>query len=253
MELRKYYDTVYKTGIWTEERLDPRKLSKLNLMLKKLRLKSGETLLDLGCGNGRYSKVFSLRGMSVVGLDISKVALDLAKKQCGECNLVLGDASRLPFRDKAFDKVFAVDIIEHVQNDFECLNEIVRVTKNTGIILISFPRNKKFFKFSEDNRLGHLHAYEKDFIKTLLEKCGLIVEICFVDALFDYICYHFDLLFKRILTHGTVDPLISPIKDGGMLICFGRKIFTFIASMDLLFSKFPLGNTFLVFARKRRS
>jgi len=251
MELRRHYDNVYKAGIWTEEKLGPRKTSKFGLILKKLRPQCGEILLDLGCGNGRYSKIFSLRGVSVVGLEISRLALDLAKKQCVRCNLLLGTVEKLPFKDGVFDKVFAMDLIEHVPNDFEGLNEIIRIMKNSGVIFVSFPREKKVFKFSEDSRLGHLHAYQRDHIKEFLEKNDLITEIYFVDAFFDYICYHLDLAVKRILTREKVDPLKSSIKGGGLLVRLGRKILTFVASIDLFFCRFPLGNAFFVFARKR--
>ncbi|MDH5689847.1 MAG: class I SAM-dependent methyltransferase [Candidatus Bathyarchaeota archaeon] len=251
MESRRHYDNVYKAGIWTEEQLDPRKLSKSGLILKKLSPQRGEILLDLGCGNGRYSKIFSLRGVSVAGLDISKLALDLAKKQHVHCNLVLGTAEKLPFKDGVFDKVFAMDVLEHVQNDFECLNGIIRIIKNGGVIFVSFPKEKKVFKFSEDSRLGHLHVYQKDSIKEFLEKNGLVAEIYFMDAFFDYFCYHLDLAFKRILTHEKVDPLKSSIKRGDLSLRLGRKLLTLVASIDLFFCRFPFGNTFFVFARKR--
>lgn len=250
MEVRRHYDNVYKAGIWTEEKLGPRKLSKLGLILKKLRPRCGEILLDLGCGNGRYSKIFSLKGASVVGLDISKLALNLAKKQCVRCNLLLGTAEKLPFKDGVFDKIFAMDLIEHVRNDFECLNEIMRTVKNGGTIFLSFPRKKQVFKFSEDSRLGHLHSYKKTFIKKFLEKNGFSVEMFFVDAIFDYLCYHLDLALKRILTRKKIDPLKSSIKNGSFLVYVGKKILTFFASLDLIFWKLPLGNMFFILAKK---
>jgi ubiquinone/menaquinone biosynthesis C-methylase UbiE len=141
--IKDYYDHIYTLGIWTEERLDPSRIYKKTLTIKNLHLHYGQIILDLGCGTGRYSKIFSLIGMEVIGLDISKVALKLARKH--QQNLVLGTAEKLPFRE-VFDRIFAMDIIEHVLNDLECLKEITRVTKNEGIIFISFPKKKKNFQ-----------------------------------------------------------------------------------------------------------
>ncbi|CAN5916119.1 hypothetical protein BH23PLA1_BH23PLA1_15730 [soil metagenome] len=67
-------------------------------------------LLDLGCGKGRFSARLREQGAEVVGLDLS--AAMLAEGRGGP--RVRGSARRLPFPDRTFDGVFAVEVLQHV-------------------------------------------------------------------------------------------------------------------------------------------
>lgn len=82
------------------------------------------SLLDCGCGDG--SKTFLIKCSRkidyVIGCDIWLSSLRLAKKVCDD--VVLGDATKLPFREKSVEHVHAEEILEHLD-------------KNMGYVFIS--------------------------------------------------------------------------------------------------------------------
>jgi len=85
---------------------------------------SCEKILDLGGGDGIYAPFLSDKARMVVCLDLDVERLRRAKKVCKF--VVRGDAARLPFPDKAFDAVWASELIEHLPSLF-VFNEIERV------------------------------------------------------------------------------------------------------------------------------
>lgn len=92
-------------------------------------------ILDLGCGEGGYSKEFIKRSKDVIALDINEDNFQLGK----EVKFVKGDARNLPFGDSEFDFVFCSSLIEHVKDQLKVIKEIERVLKKGGLCYLSFP------------------------------------------------------------------------------------------------------------------
>jgi ubiquinone/menaquinone biosynthesis C-methylase UbiE len=103
------------------------------------------SLLDAGCGTGWFSKRASELGADVVSLDIGKSLLNEVKKKC-DSKLIVGDVLNLEFKDKSFDVVVSSEVIEHTLEPRKAVKEIVRVTKDKGIIVLTTPN--KFWYFS---------------------------------------------------------------------------------------------------------
>ena len=94
------------------------------------------TILDVGCGSGRFMQELSRRGV-VHGMDIAPEAIDLSRRR-GIERLCVGTAEHLPYRTGSFDAVSAADVVEHV-DDRVALTEIVRVLRPGGVALIHVP------------------------------------------------------------------------------------------------------------------
>jgi SAM-dependent methyltransferase len=95
--------------------------------------------LDLGCGDGRLTAL--LRARSVVGADVSTLALERARGRLGDhTGLVqLEPDARLPFDDSVFDLVLCGETIEHVRDVQLLLSEARRVLRPGGRLAISTP------------------------------------------------------------------------------------------------------------------
>jgi ubiquinone/menaquinone biosynthesis C-methylase UbiE len=76
-------------------------------------LPEGSSVLELGCGDGKTLCALPGGGRAV-GLDVSPRALLLARRARADAQLILADASRLPFREKSFDAVFAFHVTGHL-------------------------------------------------------------------------------------------------------------------------------------------
>jgi len=99
--------------------------------------------LDLGCGGGFYSLAAVKKGAGdITLLDILPQCVKAAKINLNsgsnlEPNGVVADATALPFKGESFDFVICVDVIEHILEDQKLLQEIERVLKTNGLLVLS--------------------------------------------------------------------------------------------------------------------
>jgi ubiquinone/menaquinone biosynthesis C-methylase UbiE len=109
------------------------------LILRLLKPERGEFILDAGCGTGVFTSDFLEAGAEVVGLELSRPMLDRAMvKMRGQRFLpVQGDMRNLPFAEASFDKTVSVTAIEFIEEAKVAVEEMFRVTKPGGIILVA--------------------------------------------------------------------------------------------------------------------
>ena len=99
-----------------------------------------DRILDVGCGTGESTRNIMRRNRNVVGTDLSTLFLRAQGAGASvEPKFVTSDASHLPFADNAFDVVCAMEFIEHVWPVEAVLNEMHRVVKPSGRIVIMSP------------------------------------------------------------------------------------------------------------------
>jgi len=93
-------------------------------------------VLDLGCGNGDYSK-----GLKDLGFNVTAGDIDLERfRHKGEVKFEYCDITRkLPFKDSSFDYVLFAEVIEHLKNPYEVINEISRIISGKGCLILSTP------------------------------------------------------------------------------------------------------------------
>lgn len=106
-------------------------------------------------------------------LDISPVAVDKLNRKGGIAkvsNLQKG----LPFHNNFFDLVCAFELLEHLPNDKKLLIEINRVLKKTGVCLLSFPINMKFWNHF-DIAVGHVRRYDPDKLNKLFQSANFSI------------------------------------------------------------------------------
>jgi SAM-dependent methyltransferase len=127
-------------------------------------------VLDIGCGTGALLEQLKGRSREIWGLDNSQEALQFCQKR-GLTNLVLGDATKLPFDSDYFDLVSAIGIIEHVQDDQALLAEIWRVLKPRGAAILltsSFP----YLWSMHDIANNHQRRYYLRPLRNRIERVG---------------------------------------------------------------------------------
>lgn len=99
---------------------------------------AGQTILDLCCGNGRLRNAAINGAARVVGVDVSEVAIALARERHRDDSMfdfLVMDAAELAFSDASFDVVVFADAIEHVRRIETVFSEIARVLKPGGKLL----------------------------------------------------------------------------------------------------------------------
>jgi len=117
-------------------------------VLKKL--KENSTLLDLGCGSGRFSIGAAKLGFRVTGVDITPAAISAAKNRAKELHLrntdfIVGDMTELDLESNSFDNVvcprFVINAVSTPNRREMAVKEMLRVVKPVGRVYIeSFNR-----------------------------------------------------------------------------------------------------------------
>ena len=148
---------------------------KVYSFLKKV---SKGDLLEIGCCGGEFLGLLKTKGWSVKGLEISKKAAKRAKTK--KLDVRIHDANKkMPFKDESFDVIFAGELIEHVFDDVEFLNEVHRLLRKGGYVIITTPnllslKNRILMLFGLDPRYSlshyHYHVYTQKIISDVFKK-----------------------------------------------------------------------------------
>ena len=143
-------------------------------VLKKEKNNEGTLkILDVGCGTGNTIKFLQKYG-EVWGIDNLPEAVTICRK-AGHTKVLPADATKLPFRNKVFDAVAFLDVLEHVEKDSKAIKEARRVLKPGGVVVITVPAIPWIWS-KHDSLQGHVRRYRSRHLRQLLQEEGLQVE-----------------------------------------------------------------------------
>jgi ubiquinone/menaquinone biosynthesis C-methylase UbiE len=133
-------------------------------------------MLELGCGTGHWTEFFCEEGFEVTAIDNSKAMLSLAKrKNISRAAFHKADAAHLPVPDNNFAVITSVTMLEFVKDINEIFNEIDRVLKPGGYLILGWlnalsemGKNK-----NTDEIFKHAHFYSPADIDQLLSRFGV--------------------------------------------------------------------------------
>jgi len=128
--------------------LDDYRYDKLNYLPHLVDFPSfnGKEVLEVGCGAGIDLVRFARAGANVTGIDLSKTAIDLARKNIEQngltADLVVMNGEAMQFQDDSFDVVYAHGVLQYTADTNKMIAEIHRVLKPEGeAILMVYNRN----------------------------------------------------------------------------------------------------------------
>jgi SAM-dependent methyltransferase len=153
-------------------------------------------ILDVGCGTGANLEMLAGFG-DAEGVDVSPEALEFCRER-GLNNVRLGEAERLPFADKTFDIVTALDVVEHLDDDSLGLAEMYRILKPGGRALMFVPAFM-FLWGVQDDVSNHRRRYTLAGIKEVVKSSGLRVE----RATYANITFFAPILLGRLVMRAT--------------------------------------------------
>ena len=146
------------------------KLHSFALSIAKAEFPDGGTVLDAATGLGYGAQMLSDHFEYVIGIDLSKKALDYARANYKRPTFQKGDVLALPFPDNNFEAVFSIETLEHLakENLHVYIDELLRVTKQGGMIFISTPNKPVYSSLHKvDDHYSELTLAElKSLIKS---------------------------------------------------------------------------------------
>lgn len=153
----------------------------------------GKNVLNVGCGDGYYNRFLKDRFDFVVGVDVNINDLRIAEAVNGFDNVIylLNEDKKLPFEDNIFDEIICVDVLEHVDDDKCFVNELYRVLRNNGKLIVTVPNQNYPFSYDPINYIlekfgkhlpiglwgfGHKRLYMMDELKNLFDEFKVLDE-----------------------------------------------------------------------------
>lgn len=143
-------------------------------------------LLDFGCGSKPYKTLFTVS--EYVGTDVEVSGHDHRNEEID----VYYDGKTLPFADESFDSIFSSEVFEHVFNLSQILDELYRVLKPGGNVLITVPfvwdEHEIPYDFARYTSFGLKHILQEKGFVILQEKktTGYVSTICQMWAAYVY-------------------------------------------------------------------
>lgn len=124
----------------------------------------GEAHLDYGCYDGGFLEKLTLKGpRRLVGVDVSREAIEAGRSKRPSIEFVhIANGSELPFQDGSFDSISMLDVLEHIADQKRVLDELCRVLKPDGVLIVTVPGQYLFSCMDVGNlkfRLPRLHRW----------------------------------------------------------------------------------------------
>lgn len=187
---KEYFDGDYRCG--HEGRyFDPATLDRLaeSEVLRIIRsYKPGGNFLEVGCAGGAFLDAARRHGYTTYGVEVSEHAAGFARQEFG-LNVTTGDVRIAKFRNNMFDVVYLGDVLEHLPDPRDTLEELRRITTADGILVLECPMQTNtlfsrlgFFLWSLLRRKAtvqlppyHLFEYRPSSLEGLLRRTGFKV------------------------------------------------------------------------------
>lgn len=205
---------------------------------------SGGRMLDVGCGTGAVMEFLKVKG-EVEGVDMSDMALNFCRQK--GLKVEKGLANEMPYSTNTFDAVFALDVLEHLDNPAGAVKEAARVLKDKGIFVATVPAHQWLWS-QHDVSMHHRKRYNKQDFADLFKDDFDVVVISWIHAF---------ILLPAMLVRGLKN--ILKVKDAGSDVkeptFLVNKIMQLVYAVEITFFKhfnyLPFGLSLLVVAKKK--
>jgi SAM-dependent methyltransferase len=231
----------------------PRHEHRLGMIVREVeRLPRGARVLDGAVGLGQLARRMQGSGYRVIGIDYAFDAA-LHVRRTSTIPAVVGDMTRMPFRDGAFDAVTTGETLEHLRDDASAAREIGRVLHEGGTCIATVPALQSLWSASDDY-YEHLRRYSRVQLATLFQAGGLAVQKARYWGFPVVLTY--DTLFllpmnkrraRRKVDEDAALQNVAKVGRARWLVRLVQAVF----SVDGLFGWLPFGPGLLLVAKKR--
>jgi SAM-dependent methyltransferase len=192
-------------------------------------------ILDVGAAAGGNSVALRDAGYDVTAIEIQPgLAAEASARGVRIC---VGDGTRLPVHDAAFDGALVVEVFEHVPDPDLLVDELARVVRADGRVCVALPTayTERVFRRLHPRyaqNAGHVRSYERADVARLLERKGFAIAEVRTDNLIPAISWFFHALLRSdsddtgaILQHQWVDRVLRVVVGGWRRIPLLRRTY----------------------------
>ena len=131
---------------------------RMEIIQKYLKEDNNATVVDVGCGSGEFANILKKYYGNVIGIDISDKMINFARKN-SEKNITfqINECTNISLKDNSVDYIFALGLLDYVENLQNVFFEFKRILKKKGKIIITIPKNPSLFvPFRWSNKLRYI-------------------------------------------------------------------------------------------------
>jgi ubiquinone/menaquinone biosynthesis C-methylase UbiE len=135
--------------------------------------KPGSTYIDLGCSSGYMLEdtANAFPQASIFGSDYFGSGLAQCHKQLPDIPLLQMDVTNCPLPSNAFDAITCLNVLEHIPDDTKALQELYRLLRPSGRLVITVPMNQKLYDIMDEVHF-HCRRYSWDDLESKVLKSG---------------------------------------------------------------------------------
>jgi ubiquinone/menaquinone biosynthesis C-methylase UbiE len=248
MKLLNISTITKKIAYWLDHQLSVYWMARYRQINQGLNMIPEDTLLDVGCGYGRWSKFFSDRTCFSCAIDIDETGLHHVKTVNDKICVLNASASDLPVRDNSFSRIISIDVIEHVPDDKSMVVEFNRVLKPGGRVVLTTLLQDRPHYIRRMEFHDHVREYNAKELTNLFDQADMHIEKVFyfyyaprmiareIQALIEQVPNGDTLLKRGVIVSGRVavallckllgslDEIVSLGKPGGIGIIASKKL-----------------------------
>lgn len=181
--LKDFYEKKHESEYGSEAvylNLDPMHYHQMILEI----VKTGQTILDVGCATGYLGLAIKKKGNRVYGIEISEKAAKKAKEVLDDVIVGNIEEINIPYPTEYFDIIICSDILEHLIAPEQVLVKLIKYLKPNGVLLVVVPNVAHYslrwmllrgkWKYTRTGSMdyGHIRFFTKKSMTKLLECSG---------------------------------------------------------------------------------
>lgn len=226
----------------------PRHEHRLGMIVREVRsLPPGARVLDGAIGLGQLAGKLAGAGYRMFGIDYSFDAA-LHVRKTSAIPVVVGDMTRMPFRDGVFDGMTTGETLEHLDDDAGAVREIARVVRRGGTCVATVPALEVLWNRSDDY-YEHRRRYARSAVTSLFRNAGFSIAKASFWGFPIVLLYDTFFLLPMNMRRASTGAAVESVARAGRsraLVSAVRAVF----SIDRLFAWIPFGPGLLLVARK---
>lgn len=141
---KKRYDEFYKKNDFKSFPISEKYFIKS--LISKFNIKSRSKILDIGCGSGKYTHLFTQFGMDSLGVDFSREGVERAKDRFPHSKFMVRDVTNMSFNENSFDVLYCSGLSLFNETDLSVLTPFMTY-------LLKFLKDDGLFVFIKTSRL----------------------------------------------------------------------------------------------------